>query len=555
MPLYWLSLPISWDLADVQAFCTIVLTALSTLFAFIFTRLSWQSAAGRVLRNRSIRLESLLSVNTLGEAYDACLLFGFSIFSPGHWRVLSQCVAVSALAVIAILSGLIVRYSTHVKTESISRTVTGLLANRFHSGSAHATLTWHAIRRQLDAANFPQDRLLDFLPTSPESWTFSPSDWDNSTWSMDCDYTEETPVSLTVVDFPCDENTTMTDQIPALDEIFPETALRADPSSFPYTELEGYQDEDTFAWTNMLVFRTSFTFPQQVNWSEISESLDVTLGSIYMEGLPGVSPSGGSSCTYSPGPVESARYTKVFCKIRKTQPTPAGLFYADIAYPDSGALQYLGKAYIEYFMERFIQVIADNEAHGKAGPVAPKDLVRFYQVYTISQDTLSRHIIERSIHVPISVVQVSMIFLVLGALLALLCLVGSLKYGLFWLRHGTESRDIPQSKIDWMAQAVPRKSSPSGLSISEMSSIGRKKSCFSSEAVLSPPLASRSRSRRQSGFEMARYSSSGSGNTPPQGRGLSSWNSSGYFPLLQTTPQASYSDVNLWERQSERQML
>jgi hypothetical protein len=529
MSRYWVSLPSAWDLADVQAFCTIVVTALCSLFAFVFTRLCWQTAAGRVLKNRSIRLYHLLSVTTVGEAYDACLILGHSILAPQHWGILFQCIVISAFVVIGILSGLVVRYSTHLTSKSLSRSVQGLLANRHSSGGSHATLAWHSTYEAIGKAQFPQDRLPDFLPSDAVPWTYELSDWANSTWGMECDYTGERAINLTVVDMECNENTTMVDQIPALEQIFPFRSLKS-PPSYSYTESEGFQDRETLEWTDTLMFRTTYTFPQGDNSSEVSNAIDLTLGSIYMRGLQGTPPE--EKCALLPGVVDRAYYTKAFCKIRRQIQTPAGKFFIDAAYPDNISLEFLAKAYVEYFMNRLDNyVFGESLRRNDSVTIKPVDLVRFYQTYTITHSTTARHVIDRLIHVRVNIVQVSAIFLAITGFIGLLTLIGLFKYALFNLRHRNDSQEIPQSKLDWMAQAVPRKSRQSRLSISEAGG-SVKKGYFSSEVVLSPGTKSSVGHKVASSIDNS-YAPSGVGRSPLLGISSPSPNGSGYFPLME----------------------
>jgi hypothetical protein len=526
---YWVSLPSAWDLADVQAFCTIVVTALCSLFAFVFTQLCWQTAAGRVLKNRSIRLYHLLNVTTIGEAYDACLMLGHSILAPKHWGILFQCIVISAFVVIGILSGLVVRYSTQLTSQSLSRPVQGLLANRYSSGSSHATLAWHSTYEALGKAQFPQDRLPDFLPSDAVPWTYEVLDWANSTWSMECDYTKEKAINLTVVNMACSENTTMVDQIPALEQVFPFRSLKSSPPSYSYTQSEGFQDRETLKWTDTLMFRTTYTFALGDNASEVSNAIDLTLGSIYMKGLQGAPPD--DKCVLLPGGVDRAYYTKAFCKIRRQIQTPAGKFFIDAAYPDNISLEFLAKAYVEYFMNRLDKYVYDGSLESKDSvTIKAFDLVRFYQTYTITHSTTARHVIDRPIHVRVNIVQVSTIFLAITGSIALLTLIGLFKYMVFVLRHRNDSQDIPQSKLDWMAQAVPRESRQSRLSISQAGG-SVKKGYFASEVILSSGTKSSGHKVGRS-FHDTSAPSSFSRN-PLLGISSPSPNGSGYFPLME----------------------
>ena len=313
MGVFWVFLPERWDLTDVQAFCNVVVTVTSASFAFVYTRLCWQGGAKAVLEKRSTPLGALLSINTLGEVCDVCRLLRTGILSTSHRRIFSQCVVVSALAIVTFLSGVIVRYSTRWAPKTFQREVPGLLANRIQSGISHETLLWNTTSQALDQAGFPFDRLLDFLPSAAQAWTYAPEDW-NSSFLMSCEHTEATSISLAVQKTPCNENTTVNDQIPALEAIYPENAMMGSNRSLTYNNAEGLQSSEDNRWTNVFMFRTGFDF-LKVSSTDTWEEMGLTLMFLHMRDVPGT-PFSETFCDYSPGVVGFADYTKTFCTYR-----------------------------------------------------------------------------------------------------------------------------------------------------------------------------------------------------------------------------------------------
>jgi len=521
MTVLWISLPAFWDLQDVQAALNVVVTVLSAFCVFVFARVCWQTATARVVKNRNVPLAGLLSVNTVGEVFDVCRLLGLELLSSYYLRILAQCIVVTGLTCVAFASGPIVRFSTRWGTKMLYREVPGLMANRLQSGIAYESVLWNNTWDSLDQAGFPYDQLLDYGPNTTSHWKYVESQW-NSTWHMKCEYTEQTFIALTVVETPCNENTSINDQIPALESIFPENALNKDENGRPYSSAEGYKNDTDNRWSELLMFRTGFAFLRSDNASTIWEDIDVTLVSLHMQGVPGT-PYNETFCAYSPGAVDSAMYTKAYCKLRKTRPTAPGKYYVDIAFPDNDSLDYLTKAYTSFFQEP-ITVIT------------PQNLTRFYQVYQITQDTQVKRPNRRLMNVQLEVVRLSTIFLVVCAASTLLCILGIMRYGVFTLRHWKAVDRTPQSKLDWMLQSIEKSQAGSPL-IPQTSPYqnqqGRRSSRHSVVSMRSPDLGSPTVGRRRSDFETATYGSSPGPSTPYHMSWLSRQTSAGggYFPL------------------------
>ncbi len=530
MTVLWISLPAFWDLQDVQAALNVVVTVLSAFCVFVFARVCWQTATARVVKNRNVPLAALLSVNTVGEVYDVCRLLGLEILSSYYLRILAQCIVVTGLTTVAFASGPIVRFSTRWGTKMVYREVPGLVANRQQSGIAYESVLWNNTWDSLDQAGFPDDQLIDFMPNTTSHWKYVKSQW-KPTWQMHCEYTDSTPIALTVVETPCNENTSYNDQIPALKSIYPVESMDKDGYVQSYTVFEGYSISDN-RWTDLLMFRTAFQYLRKDNASGIWEDIDVTLMALHMQGL-GKTPYTENWCDFAPGAVDSATYTKAFCKVRKTRPTASGEDVIGLAFPDNIAMDYLSKGYTTFFQGRY------NRAYVLDEPftiITPQNLSRFYQVYLITQDTQVKHPSTQLMNVQLEVVRLSTIFLLVCAASALLCVLGIMRYSIFTLRHWKAVDRTPQSKLDWMIQSIEKSQASSPLipytSPSQNHHAGRA-SRHSVVSMRSPDLGSPTVGRRRSDFETATYGSSPEPSTPYHMSWLSRSSSAGggYFPL------------------------
>ena len=160
MPRYGLILDlaaVNMGLQDVQAGMNVVVTFLSTLSVFIFARSSWQRGARGVTESNDVPLYSLLSLNTLGEALDICLMLGSKLHSARYKGLLAQCIVVLSFSITAILAGLIARYSTRQGSIVREMEVPGLLATRHLNGVDFANVEWNLIYSRLDQAGLPLD--------------------------------------------------------------------------------------------------------------------------------------------------------------------------------------------------------------------------------------------------------------------------------------------------------------------------------------------------------------------------------------------------------------
>jgi hypothetical protein len=541
MHILWISLPAVLDLQDVQAALNVVVTVLSAFCVFVFARACWQTATAKIVKNRNVPLPALLSVNTLGEVYDVCRLLGLEILSSDYLRILAQCVVVTGLTVLAFASGPIVRYSTRLGRRLKTRDVPGLIANRLQSGIGHESVLWNTTWESLDKAGFPDDQLLDFLPNSTAEWQYVDSQW-NSSWNLDCELTENTAIALTVVQTTCNNLTTLNDQIPAFESIFPQNAMMRDNYSYPYTWFEGYQFTDNLTWSNLLMFRIAYAFLRNNSETGIWEDMELTLMSVHMQGVPGV-PFEETYCQFYPGTIDSATFTKSFCKLKNRQPAQ-GKNPLEVAYPDHRSLDFVVKAYTDYFQGRYSR---ENIAGDPVTVITPHDLIRFFQVYQITQDIQYKHPNKRVMDVKLEVVKLSTIFVILCGVATLLCVFGILRYGVFTLRNLKAVDRTPQSKLDWMIQSIEK--SQAGTPLTSGANASARGSRHSVTSMRSPDIGSPTMARRKSDFETATYGSSPTPSTPYHMNWLPRESSGGsYFPLQEVHEHPETSDASLLER-------
>lgn len=433
----WISFPEHFKLEDVQAVLNIVISLLSALGVSVFGRICWQASTTKIAKRKNVALSSLLTINSVGEAMDVLFLLKFNFFSST--RIVAQCIVVACMTATAILSGPIARYSSRRGQIVSEKDVNGLLALAYHNSIGNAMVEWNLTQVSLERAGFPYNQLLDFLPDTSTYWLYRAEEW-NSTWSMDCRYTESTPVSLKTTG-DCDH---LYAEVPGLDKIIPDS-----PDIWYSTD--GFYVNGT-TWKDVLMFLYEPIYNDYNNVTFLTHNMSITIASVHLHNL---AKSSNDSCNFGVGDVEQASYTKAECNLFRN--------YGEdtyIAYPDSGDVGQVPTSYYSYYGQTFKQQSMSNDP---IQIITPQELVRFYQIYMITKDTQSLQPVTRSMSVDVTVVQLSAIFLAVCIFMTLLILVGIGMYGLFRIMHPAPRP--PQTKLDWVLQAI-KDPGPEGVILS-----------------------------------------------------------------------------------------
>ena len=497
----WASLPSRWDLQDVQAAISIIITLLSTFAIFVFIRICWQVAARKVAQNQGVQLPALLSLNTLSDVVDALFFLRGRLFSRQHLAILGQCLVVTTLTVVAIFSGPLARYSCRRSLVAKSQEVQGYIANRGMNDLTLNDLEWTRIWNCLDKAGFPHDQLLDYLPDIATDWRYEADQW-NSSWHLMCETTPSTPMTLRTVDDCSSFYTTFPDLEPA----------------FNYSKWGAYNDYAFLHNGNYIRDMTMFLYAYH-KLDNVTEGdyttyrrMDLSIVNIQAHQLRRTY--GTQDCEFLNATAERASFTRVDCTLTRNQHVkdPYQVAFPDVDDDFAGDLT---DAYVQHYN---VDMVRKSAAHKALSVVEPRDLIRFFQSYMIAKDTVSRELVNRTLTVEIPRSQVSTIFLILACISALVLLVGALYIGIFYLRHQHTVTSTPQSKVDWMLQSIQNRSNVDSRGrarhsvttndatvLSAMPSTKRKRSDFSSATYGTP--APRKTSSASSTPSLVRYSS------------------------------------------------
>ncbi|KAI8635634.1 hypothetical protein F5Y19DRAFT_408566 [Xylariaceae sp. FL1651] len=455
----WLTLPVAWDFANVQATLNIIISVLGTLAIWSFSRIWYQHGSSKIISRNNVALSSLCTVTSPGEAWDVFFFFKTRILEAQLLPLLTQGLVVILITAATILAGPIARFSLKTANVVLPRRVNGLLGeggNRTGIGTAGSIITgnvvWNSTINSLNAANFSYDQLLEYLPSSTTTWVYRAAEW-NSTWSMQCDYTEETHLDI-------NPNSTysITDPIHA----FPEFRETYDPLVLNFSKYR--YSSDFCGWTQnqpggllkaidvswFVLLETEPTIDDQ--FVENQRDLHITLSvlTLHNTSFGYRNYTYGDRGTYvAQSKPERASYTRVDCRVSRAPNNTETLY---VAQPWTNDTASIVKGYADFYRLGLVQASASGRS---VSPLPPLQILRFYQAYMVTFLVLNELPVVRTLSVQYTATQLSAILLVAALLVSLFILGASVRYLLFNYRykHDLSRSQIPDAKLDWMLHA------------------------------------------------------------------------------------------------------
>ncbi|RMZ76765.1 hypothetical protein DV737_g4644, partial [Chaetothyriales sp. CBS 132003] len=465
----WVSLQRNLSLQDVQAGINILIDVLCAAVIFVFGRVLWQRAAVKVAKQQNVSLPSLLSVGSPGDVYDVLVLLKKKLFTAEFAMILIQCLVVIVMSGAAIASGPLARFSCREHTINQTQKVFGNLASRSIENINSFLIEWDNTTKQLDQAGFPDDQLLDFMPDSTVPWMYRESEW-NNTWSLTCDRTENSPLTLRTTAARWTNSPDIDDNFPGL-----EVAFQTQTFKFYSANRADYYLGSVLR--DILLFIYAVTDEDYSQAESTARTLQMAFVAVHLQGVSRNMSDTRGDYPFLDGPVASAAFSKIQCTVAR-QLDIASTY--DVAFPDvsdaktTSLTTSIATAYTAQLMTL--------SASGFVVPLPnTHDLLRFYQSYFAVKDTLMHRPVIRHITVAIKVVQISTIFLIVTSFVTVLTLLGSFSLGIFAVCHNDVVTSTPQSKLDWMMQSIQSHSR------SPVDSKGRPRWSVSAPPVGSPP--------------------------------------------------------------------
>lgn len=453
----WVNLSTRWDLTSVQATLNVLISVLGTIGVWAFSRYWWQRSCATLLRRDSeVPLSSLLILSSPGEGWDALTVLRRRIFSKQHWYLLVQLVVIVSATLACMLAGPIAKVSLRVTT-TVQNSQLGVLnavkGDSYQANLLEANVFWNDTIASLNRAKFPTDQMLDYLPPTTTPWTYIPDQW-NPTWTMDCSFTEETPLhNLTAVG-----NHTFLDPIDAFPPYRDTYESRwLDESMYRrQVDISGWSTTDpAFHFTDELFFILIGSDPviddrMYTNNATMEISFSVLhFKNFNATNIADTTLDAEDSWVFF-GPVESANYTRLECNISRKPEVAEESSVPWIWTNDTYAITFGFRTYFSYMLEN---------ATSKGLPVetpSPLDLLRLWQTYMITMNTIYAFPTSREVGVLMDTVQISIGFLTAFILLTLMTVWSTFRYFIFRRRHKKELEElyIPDSKLEWMVHGA-----------------------------------------------------------------------------------------------------
>jgi hypothetical protein len=454
----WIVLSTRWGLTSVQASLNVIISVLSTVGLWAFTRYWWRRGGIQVLRNKNgVPLSRLFTISSPGEAWDVIATLGRQIFAKENWHLLTQLIVVAGITIACALAGPIAKVSLRNGTTirlrelQILQSVKG--AGPF-GNLLYSTLIWNDTAQSLNDANFPTNQLLDILPplqTPP--WTYIPEEWD-PTWTVTCDYVN----NFTLLNLTGSGKGNYFDPLTAF-PVFRDTYNQTWLDSAEYrmtADYNSWQDWTQENQTREALFYVIVQSDPEVgdrmmyNNETLRLSLSVLHARDFRVLVDDTSGIRGMSTWFPIGPVGSASYSRAECELTRK---PLVQDENRIPWPWTNDTLSIMNGYAHFFHDPF--AAAAVKGRGVVPPSA-EEMFRFYQVYMASINTFHSDPTPQQLSVVLDTVELSAIFLAMLLLLALLSGWSSLQYAWFLRRNKLQLKDlyVPDGKMEWMIHAV-----------------------------------------------------------------------------------------------------
>lgn len=427
-----------------QACLNVLITFLCTGATFVVVRSCWLTAAYRLTRYQSVPSYSLLSLNTIGETIDVLWLLRCELFTRRYRILLIQCIFVALLTVATLFSGLIARFSTQDGEMFKATVLNGNIAKRSTPRILYEDANVNATLQSLKDAEVPPTTLLEFLPSQGTKWHYRAEQW-NSSWSMQCMFNTSVEIVNPMTLDNCSEG--VKSQFPQLADTYRDWTENS--------KWDFYQKGWSISlsrWQDVMLLSHGIHWKEYDSAFDLHTALEMRTAIIYLHGVPRNDSLSGTGCDYGIGRIDRASYSSCSCELTRQIDghSKNELFWG--AYPDATDVKTVAKTYFGFYGDnRFMVETAHNRT---VSEVAGEELVLFYQAYQITKDVTNSAVVFRDIDTFVRVPQISLTCVILCCIVLLIDVSGVACYWFFIFRHGSNSYETPQSKLDWMLQSL-----------------------------------------------------------------------------------------------------
>lgn len=410
-----------------------------------------------MLHNSEVPLSALINLASPGEAWDAATTLRKRAFHKENWRVLLQLIVIITVTLATMLAGPLSKVSLKDSVTVQDKELGVLKAIVINDSSTanilNANVLWNETMDSLDQAKYPYNQMLDYIPPADVPWTYTTKQWD-PTWRMECDHTPETILS----NVTGSGNATFGNPL----EAFP---------SFRNTYKDSWLDRSKYrisqhfcGWgvpsrnpplVEYLFFVVIQSNPEMEDRMYTNnETLQISISVLHVQNFSATNREDvgqtGAAVWLPDGPVGNATYTRAECNITREPKVSKGSAEAWIWTNDTDSV---GISYAHFWTHQ----VAQFDARNLTIPTpTPETLLRFYQSYMISVNTLSSFPTLQKVSVWMDTVQLSLISLILIAILTGLILWQTSRYARFLIEHTSRLKEVavPDGKLEWIAYAA-----------------------------------------------------------------------------------------------------
>jgi hypothetical protein len=452
----WIVVSTRWGFANVQAALNVVISVIGASGIWAFSRFWWQRGTKKALvKSDTVPLSSLFTLTGPGEGWDLMKLLRNQLFAKENWHLLIQLIVVLTVTLATILAGPIARVSLRSGQIVRSKELNVLHTTKGAGRSLNlvtANILWNDTIQSMDSAGFPNDQLMEFVPSPTDPWVYRQDEWD-PTWHADCNYTDETVVH----DLAATGNETFSYPLRA----FP--AYRRTMEPFWLNE-SIYRFESSWAtWTNysetpqvkefiaFILLQTDPLLEDQMNHNQNPLRLSITQLHLREIGLHANTETlTGADYNTPVGTAEYASYTRVECLFTRKQHVEDETMVPWLWTNDTFSVV---AAYADFHYFSFMDA-ARHQLEVKM--VSSRELFRFYQAYLASITTNASRPSLKSLSTRIRTVELSAITLAIILFIFILIIWSTVRYIAFGSRHKSEIQEIyvPDAKLEWMMHAV-----------------------------------------------------------------------------------------------------
>jgi len=306
----------------------------------------------------------------------------------------------------------------------------------------------------LDEAEFPRDRLLDYLPDIRIDWVYDSDEW-NSTYLADCNITARTAINVETTGNYTNRFLYLYDEIPALWTMLSPRFRREDIIHDVW--YDGVRNPELGVWEDVVIWQYVDLSSSEVSHEQnaSTQQTTISIGVLYMEDAPEYNLTVSNSTTddwvFGEGPVPNAYYSKVECDIHRNRPEDNNFWEA---YPQIRTNCDLAKQMDVYWSATAIVPTDGTGENVTINLPSGEDMFRFYQSWMIAKDTYYPFPSTGEISVTVTTVELSIAFIVVCGLILLIVLLGLLHFGYMKWRYRKILQRTPGTKVDWVLQSI-----------------------------------------------------------------------------------------------------